>query len=207
RTFLEAAPDAIVIVDRKRKIAVVNAQTENLFGWKRKDLIGKSIDVLVPKRFREAYPFHRRKFFVNPKPRSMDAGLELFGLRKDGTEFPVEISLSPLETEEGFFVLSAIRDATERQHLQEERAARLEAEAANTAKDRFLAMLGHELRTPLTPVLASVELLEQTVGPQSEAQSAVTVIRRNVELEARLIDDILDLSAVRKGTRVLNLDP
>src|SRR5205823_1948977 len=101
RTFLEAAPDAIVIVDRQGKIAVVNAQTENLFGWERKDLIGKSIDVLVPKRFRDARPLHRQRFFVNPKPRSIGAGLDLFGLRKDGTEFPVEISLSPLETEEG----------------------------------------------------------------------------------------------------------
>lgn len=120
RSLLEAAPDAMVIVNGDSEIVLVNRQAVNLFGWSKEELVGRNIDLLVPQRFRGRHPGFRGTFFSHPHTRPMGAELELFGLRKDGTEVPVEISLSPLETEEGFLVISAIRDVTiQRKHAQE----------------------------------------------------------------------------------------
>jgi PAS domain S-box-containing protein len=118
RNLLESAPDAMVIVNRAGEIRLVNAQTEKLFRYSRDELIGKKVEMLVPQRFLAGRASHRDDYSQSPRPVEMGAGLELYGRRKDGTEFPVEISLSPLETPEGTLVSSAIRDITER-HIAE----------------------------------------------------------------------------------------
>lgn len=118
RKLLEATPDATIIVDDQGKIVLANAQAENLFGYSQEALVGRQVEVLIPERFQEDHPRHRTGYFARPQVRPMGVELELFARRRDGTEFPVEISLSPLQTEEGLLVLSAIRDISRRKQVQ-----------------------------------------------------------------------------------------
>jgi PAS domain S-box-containing protein len=209
RAFLESAPDATVIVNREGKIVLINAQTEKMFGYTRGELIGEAVEILLPAHFRAQHTVHRDKFFDEPRARSMGAGLELFGVHKNGSEIPVEISLSPIRTGKDFWVSAAIRDITERKQIQVALTrAKEEAERSNKFKDQFLSTMSHELRTPLNAVLGFSDLLtEERYGPLNDRQRRyVTHIHTGGKHLLRLINDILDLSKIEAGRLQLTIE-
>jgi protein-histidine pros-kinase len=209
RGILESAPDAMIIVNGEGKISLANAQTERLFGYLRSELIGRPVEMLVPQRFRSNHTSYRTGYAEHPRARAMNAGLELFGRRKDGTEFPAEIGLSPLETDDGTLILSSIRDVTAQKNLQAqlqrknaeivEQNRRLQE--AHRLESGFLANMSHELRTPLNAIIGFAELIHDgrvgAVAPnQKEYLGDILTSSRHL---LQLINDILDLSKIDAG--------
>ena len=207
QAMLDAAPDAMVGVDRDGVIVMANAQTEAVFGYERDALLGESIEVLVPDHVKDLHPDHRTAYFREPRTRPMGAALELSGRRADGTEFPAEISLSSIQTQRGPVALAAIRDNTDRKEAEEEtRRAREEADRANQAKSAFLSRVSHELRTPLNSILGFGQLLEMEALPIRQRRSVLQILDAGGHL-LHLIDEILDIEKIASGQMTLSLEP
>ncbi len=236
RRALDAAPDAIVLVDRMGRMVLVNTETERLFGYAGHELVGRPVEVLVPVRLRTDHTGHRARYFDDPHRRPMGSGLELAGMRKDGVEFPVEVSLSPLEVGRRSLAMAAIRDISERRRLERirrevrerRRAAReirrlnaqleqrvaertAQLEAANRELEGFTYSVSHDLRAPLRQVDGFAQLLKEAVGTDLSPQASHYLQRivegtRNM---GRLIDDLLNLAQVGRQAmqpRRTNLD-
>jgi PAS domain S-box-containing protein len=212
RSLLESAPDAMVLVDHDGRILMVNAQTERVFGFSRDELLGQVIEILVPDRFKAQHPGHRRHFYAAPGARPMGAGMELYGRRKSGEEFPVEISLSPLETEDGVLAMSAIRDITDRKRAQqalEEKTRALEVAQDELVRKERLAILGqlaggvsHELRNPLGVIKNSIYYLNMVLPDESKARKHLGIVEREIATADRIVTGLLDFARVTTSNRV-----
>jgi PAS domain S-box-containing protein len=218
RELLEAAPDAIIEVDHEGRIVLMNRVTEKTFGYTRHELLGQSVDVLFPDQLCGAHAGHRARFEADPVTRPTGMGMVLHGRRKDGSSVPVEISLSPVRSKEGFRATAIIRDVTERA-LSEDRLRTLredytrelelrhgEIERANRMKSEFMANMSHELRTPLHTIIGFSEILgEQVKGPlNTDQQRFVNHIHKDAQHLLALINEILDLSRIEAGKLLLN---
>ncbi|NGZ83345.1 response regulator [Duganella aceris] len=215
QSLVEFAPNAIVVVGVDGRIETFNREGERCFGYGRDEVLGQPLEILVPERLRAAHAGHRVRFFadrLSAEPVRMGQGTVLFGQRRDGSEFPVEINLSAVRTDQGTKVLAVISDITERHRLRlevEARAVELErerdrAEAANRAKSDFVANMSHEIRTPMNAVLGMVYLLGNTALSQQQ-RKYLNMVRVSGQSLLGILNDVLDFSKIE--ARHMELSP
>jgi PAS domain S-box-containing protein len=185
---VEASPSGMLMADRLGRVVMVNTEVENLFGYRRDELVGQSIEILVPERLRTQHFAERHNYAAKPVARRMATKQDLVGRRKDGTEFPVEIGLSPIQTRRGALILSVIVDITERKRLER-------------LKDNFVSTVSHELRTPLTSICGSLGLLMGTAAKDLPERTVrlLSLAQSNSERLVKLVNDILDIEKLEAG--------
>lgn len=192
RQLFEAAPDFGIVIDADGRILHANGRAQDLLGYGPDELVGQHLEMLLPDRFRDAHAGHRKAFFASPAPRPMGSGLDLYARRKDGSEVPVEISLSPVTTPERVMVLAAVRDVSVQQALHRE------LRDASRAKSRFLAAASHDLRQPIQALtLLNSVARRSTVDPLH--QSIIEKQQRSLDSMARLLNALLDISKLEAG--------
>jgi len=198
--FFEATSDAVVIVNDDGRVVHLNSQAEKLFGYRRDELLDQTLEMLLPERWRAQHVEHLRAYFRNPQPRAMGTSFAAVGLRKDGTEIPIDIALSPLPTKRGLFVAGAVRDMTPQRLLEDELRQRMrDLEDADLHKDQFLTTLAHELSSPLAAVAYCLELLRRPETATDVRVEATGIALEQVIFVRRLSKDLGEIPLIRRG--------
>ena len=207
QSFLESVPDAIVLIDKNGLIKYVNLQTETLFGYTKLEIIGNTIELLIPSRFTKSHEKLRENYMLNPKIRKMGNGMELFAIHKNQTEFPVEISLSNLETEEELLICASIRDVSNQKSIEKAlNEAIIKSENAVKSKQQFLSNMSHEIRTPMNAIIGFTKVILNTELTNKQREY-LTAIKTSGDTLIVLINDILDLAKVDSGKLIFEKKP
>ncbi len=203
--LLESATDAMFIVDQHGRIIIVNPRVEQMFGYSRQELVGKSMEMLLPERFRNPHQSQLAGYFAQPAARTMGSGKELFGLRKDGSEFPLDVSLSPLTTEQGPLVMATLHDITRRKQAEEQQALLLhELESANEELKNFGYVVSHDLKAPLRAIGSLADWISTDYADKfdDEGREHMRLLVSRVRRMDALIDGILQYSRVGRVKEV-----
>jgi PAS domain S-box-containing protein len=211
-SLLEFVPDGIVVVEPDGTIVYANAVMVDLFGWERSEMVGQAVEMLLPARFRGGHRGLREGFHRVPRPRPMGLGSDLAALRKDGSEFPAEISLAPIRSSEGSWAIAAVRDVSERRRIEAKALLYRQAREDVRARDEFLSIASHELRTPVTALHVQLQMLQRVVERSGASvpdpvRERMTALERQVRRLAGLVEALLDLSRIRLGRMELSREP
>jgi PAS domain S-box-containing protein len=208
RLVVESSPNAMILINQEGNITLINKQTEILFGYRRTELIGKKLEMLIPERFTHNHANHRSLFFKNPKTRSMGVGRDLFARRKDGTEVQVEIGLNPIETDEGQLVLASIIDITERKIQELSLKKQVELETKNKELEQFAYVASHDLQEPLRTVSNYMQVFEEDYLEQLDenARKYIQSVNNATKRMSMLVKALLDFSRLGRDRKLAYVD-